>query len=209
MFNEVYSECLCWYCAAVRESHTSTISRLFKPNKDAVSMKLDELRTTSSDNPYKHPHISAHNSIRPITDVTLTKAAELEKHYQKACKRAKKQGQDPPNRSRDVSFNDAWGYPIYTPYYAPYMGDLSVNEEMYTSNPKCANFTTGGAGNCCQGTCGGGVAAGACAGNRVGACAGGIAGGCSNSSGGFGTSGSCGGGGFGCGGGGGGCGGGG
>lgn len=95
----------------------------------------------------------------------------------------------------------AYGYPMYLPYYAPYIGDPCVTGDLYPANPSCANFAVGAAGNCCQGACGGGVAAGACGGNGGSACGGGSAGGGCGGGGGGGCGG--GGGGGGCGGGGG------
>ena len=205
MFNELYSECTCWYCEAIRESHTSSLKRVFGAY-DQIDDQLSRLHSASD--PHSAPHISAHNAIKAETDDDRrtregTMQMKLERDYKKAIQRARKKGREPPARD-DYMYAYAWGYPMYMPYYAPYMGDPCVTGGMYASNPACANMTTGGIGNCCQGACGGGVAAGACAGNGAGGCAGGAAGGCGGSGGGCGS-----GGGGGCGGGGGGCGGGG
>ena len=217
MFNEVYSECTCWYCESIRESHTSVFSSLRSGHKDLES-DLDRLHSSQKEenngNPHNGPHISAHNAIKTTNGSTtrdialaneLKKTYALEASYKKACQRAKKKGRQPPQRDEYMTTAYAYGYAIYVPYYAPYMGDPCISGGMYASNPGCANVTAGAAGNCCSGTCGGMVAAGGCGGGGAGgACAGGAAGGCGGGGGGGGGGCGGGGGGGGCGGGGGG-----
>lgn len=212
MYDDLYSECTCWYCEAIRESHTSSVKRVFGGNK-AIESQLDRLHAGNKD-PNTSPHISSHNAIKADKDVSrgireANMKAKLERDYQKACNHARKKGRTPPTRDQYNGSGSlmAYGYPIYMPYYAPYMGDPCVNGGFYAANPACANFTAGAAGNCCAGACGGGVAAGSCGGGSFGGCAGGMAGGCGGSSGGGGGGGGCGGSGGGCGGSGGGCGG--
>jgi len=155
IFAELYSECTCWYCEAIRESHTSSISRLFKKANNPVDSELDRLYDSSAKlcDPEKTAHISAHNSIKDNTDTIKSqiRSVELERNYQKACQRARKKGRDPPARDRDMAYN-YWGYPMIMPYYAPYMFIYPV-PGMYVANPACANFAAGGVGNCCQGMC--------------------------------------------------------
>ncbi|MCJ1445055.1 MAG: hypothetical protein MMC23_005560 [Stictis urceolatum] len=207
MYGELYSECTCWYCESIRESHTSSISRVFKSSKSDIAQELQRLHANGPSDPHKSAHISAHNSIpgenvRDYKTRSYVKEKQIERGYEKACRRAKKEGREPPKRDDDY-YLWAWGYPMYMPFYAPYMA-YPVTPGFYPCNPACGNFGTGAIGNCCAGACGGGVAFGSCS---AGACGGGAAGGCSA---GVGGSGGCaGGGGGGCGGGGGGCGGGG
>ncbi|KAK1075341.1 hypothetical protein LTR74_000303 [Friedmanniomyces endolithicus] len=208
LFDEPYSECTCWYCEATRESHTSAASRLFNGSQartaNALVHKVEQ-------GPSKSVHISAHNAVRPSDDHKYTErankqAGELEKAYGKACARARKSGRREPKRE-DYYYSDAWGYPVYIPAYSPYGGYMPYSPMYYPVTPGCMAVGAGAVGNCCSGTCGGGVAAGSCGGGGAGGCAGGAAGGCG---GGGGGGGGCGGGGGGCGGGGGGgCGGGG
>lgn len=214
MYNELYSECTCWYCEAIRESHTSSVKRVFGGNK-TIESQLDRLHAGNKD-PNTSPHISAHNAIKADKDVSravrdANMRTKLERDYQKACNHARKKGRTPPTRDQYNGTDSvmAYGYPMYMPYYVPYMGDPCVNSGLYAANPSCATFTEGAAGNCCAGACGGGVAAGACGGVSSGGCAGGAAGGCGGSGGGGCGGGGGGGGGCGGGGGGGGCGGGG
>lgn len=205
-YDELYSECTCWYCEAIRESHTSSVKRVFGGNKD-IESQLDRLHAGNKD-PNTSPHISAHNAIKADQDASrdirdANMKAKLERDYQKACNHARKKGRTPPSRDQynGSASAMAYGYPMYMPYFAPYMGDPCVNSGLYAANPGCANFAAGAAGNCCAGACGGGVAAGSCGGGGSGGCAGGAAGGggggCGGSSGG---GGGCGGGGGGCGG---------
>lgn len=203
LFSEPYSECTCWYCEAVRESHTSTASRLFKTR---AATAADGLHVPDRD-PKKSVHISAHNAVAPTDDAAYDErarknAAALEEAYYHACQSAERKGRQKPKRD-NYYYSDAYGYPVYMLAYAPYtMGaGFGYTGAAYAINPGCMALAPGAAGNCCAGTCGGGVAAGGCASGGAGGCAGGAAGGC----GGGGAGGACGGGG----GGGGGCGGGG
>jgi hypothetical protein len=208
LYKEPYSECTCWYCEAVRESHTSTASRLFRNNGSV------KLHSVSSD-PKRFVHISTHNAVRPTGDKAYDdgvarRLAELEQAYDKACKHADKKGNPRPKRD-DYYYSDAYGHAVYIPMYAPYYGAMPYTPVVYPVNPGCMAIGAGAVGNCCAGTCGAGVVA--CAGTG-----GAIAGGCvagmttlggPNCGGGGGGSGGCGGGssggGGGCGGGGGGC----
>ncbi|KAG9606759.1 hypothetical protein KCU77_g5591, partial [Aureobasidium melanogenum] len=214
LYGEPYSECTCWYCEAVRESHTSTASRLFRSNNATAA---DKLHSAPSD-PAKSVHISTHNAVRPTGDKrydeNVTKRiGELEKAYEKACKRADKKGKPRPKRD-DYYYSESYGHAVFIPMYAPYYGALPYTPIIYPVNPGCMALGVGAAGNCCAGTCGAATAAGgSCSGagscGSMGGCAaGGISsGGCGSFSGGCGGGSNCGGGGgggAGCGGGGGG-----
>ena len=225
MSKEVYSQCTCWYCSAVRESHTSATSRLFGNSDqaaidDQVSALHDSPRKSKDlSNPGTNLHISAHNAVRmdlptntrreqnQHNQLRVVHRHQLERNYQKAIKRAKKEGRPPPEKDPYPSAN-IYAYGVIVPAapgYAPYQSDACHDQSLYAVNPSCASMVPGAIGNCCQGSCGGGVAAGACAGAGAGGCAGVVGGGC----GGGGFGGGCGGGGGagGCGGGGGGAGG--
>jgi hypothetical protein len=107
-YGEPYSECTCWYCEAIRESHTSGVSRMFGGGNSKAE---EQLHATEQD-PRKSVHISTHNAVRPddanYQTTASKKAAELEREYQKACERAKKKGRKPPRRN-DYYYSDAWG----------------------------------------------------------------------------------------------------
>ncbi|GIZ48037.1 hypothetical protein CKM354_001111200 [Cercospora kikuchii] len=202
-----YSECTCWYCEAIRESHTSHASRLF----NGSSAQAADMLHGSEQDPAKSVHISAHNAVRPSDDekystLSEKQANELERHFQKACDRAIKKGRRPPKRD-DYYYSDAYGHVVYIPAYSPYVGYMPYMPMYYPVTPGCMAVGAGAAGNCCSGTCGAGVAAGGCAGAGA-SCGGGSSGGCGGGS--SGAGGGCGGGGGGgggggCGGGGGGC----
>ncbi|KAK5125535.1 hypothetical protein LTR85_000646 [Meristemomyces frigidus] len=116
LYKEPYSECTCWYCEAVRESHTSAASRLFNTQSNKVN---DQLHDVEQD-PRKSVHISTHNAVRPTgKEATYQfsvdkKVKELDKAYFKACERARKKGKKEPKRN-DYYYSDAYGYPVYIP----------------------------------------------------------------------------------------------
>ncbi|ANB11208.1 hypothetical protein AWJ20_4010 [Sugiyamaella lignohabitans] len=208
LYKEPYSSCMCWYCEAIRETNRS----ILHSRSDA---KVDEKLFNHSDisaDPNKNPHISAHNAVQTMVVDTVKRAhlrrkeqkmKQLEKAYMLAQKRAKKKGRNLPDRNYDPYYSSywGWGYPIIFPLgYAPFFGYPLGGEYLYPSNPACMSADPGAVGNCCNGTCGGNVAQGGCAG-MTGACAGGTVGACA---GGGGVGGACGGGLGGCGGGGGG-----
>lgn len=178
-YNEIYSECTCWYCEAIRESYTNPLERLLASKSQKQDSDLARLYSTpGTDNPTTNPHVSAHNAVRvegndESKHTREAKAFALERSYQKACQRAIKKGRQPPSRDEYTKSTYAYGFPVDVPYDAPYMGDPCITSEMYAANPACANIAAGAAGNCCKGTCGGMVAAGGCGGNGAGgACAG-------------------------------------
>lgn len=201
MYNELYSECTCWYCEAVRESHASKLTGLnlkkrFGGKPDVIEEQLNQVHSTT-DTGAEMNHISAHNAIKPddTSDRGLRERnlkIKLERDYQKAVVKARKQGREPPPREE---YYYAYGYPLYMPVYMPYEPDPCVSGSggLYSANPSCATYVAGASGNCAAGSCGGGVAAGACGGG--GSC---TAGGCSGGGDG-GDGGGCGGGCGGCG----------
>jgi hypothetical protein len=207
---EVYSECTCWYCEAIRESHNhqSLISSSETSNAKSKALGLHDRKDIAS-NPEKNPHISAHNAVKTASSAGARIAArqqyKLERDYEKAVQRATRSGKTPPTRNA-YAYNYVWGYPMYMPIYYPYFADPCMTGGMYACNPVGINTSFGTAGNCAAGSCGGGVAAGACA-SASGGCGSAAAGACGGAGGGGG--GGCGGGGGGFGGGGGGGGGGG
>lgn len=145
---EVYSECTCWYCEAIRESHNSiTLFNSAASRGKNNALKLHDDPNVSSD-PNKNPHISAHNAVKAQSTtrdkMVMAQMAKLDRDYKRACKRAKKAGKTPPERDQ-YAYAYAWGYPMFMPYglYYPYMVDPCVTggaEGMYANNPSCANM---------------------------------------------------------------------
>lgn len=192
----IYSECTCWYCEATRTP--DLYDRIFnvgsarsaRNNADALHDRPD----VSSD-PEKNPHISAHNAVRPATMAIVDdrighlQRIRLHQNYEKAARRAEKRGRarSDARSTKDGGYEPmyytplVWGYPMYVPYYGPYMCDPSISSDSYACNPSCMNVSAGATGNCCSGTCGGGVAAGACGGAGSVACGGGTGAGCGKS----------------------------
>ncbi|KAL9084496.1 MAG: hypothetical protein Q9159_005192 [Coniocarpon cinnabarinum] len=231
MFNAPYSECTCWYCEAIRAEHTSSLTRTFKKDRER------SIQEQLHDCPENGNHISSHGVIRPVMDslderrytaAVQKYETQLRSAWEKACKRARKEGRTPPeaprglrekdgkrgNKKDGAAASDARLYGLYMyPYPVgfmplPYATPVGYCPGMYAGDPGCASTVHGAAGNCASGTCGGGVAAGGAmcgaGGASVGGCAGGSGAGVGGCGGGGGGGGGCGGGGGGCGGGGGG-----
>jgi Glycine-rich domain-containing protein-like len=203
MYGEVYSECTCWYCEAVRESHTSTLFGS-KSRKQTEAFRSQKPPAEKYDMDTM-PHISAHNAIqleqsnKSIQVIQKrNQAAKLERAYQKHLKREKKAGRTLPAREK-YYYDYGWGYPY--PMYYPYEVYPGTTGAYYPGAVGCASTVAGANGNCAAGTCGAGIAAGGCASN-TGGC-GGASGGCGGAggAGGGGCGGGDGGGGGGCGGG--------
>ncbi|KAK5135942.1 hypothetical protein LTR08_004400 [Meristemomyces frigidus] len=113
LYGEPYSECTCWYCEAVRESHTHPVSKLFNTRSNKA---INSLVHDTDQDPRKSVHISTHNAVRPEDDlkykvIANRKVDALQKEYYKACERARKKGTKEPKRN-DYYYSDAYGYPL-------------------------------------------------------------------------------------------------
>lgn len=195
---EVYSECTCWYCEAIRESHNNQSVFSSTETSRAKSRALDlHDRNDISGNMEKSPHISAHNAVRgqslAASKIAARQQMKLDADYNRAVYKARSAGKKPPTKN-EYAMAYVWGYPMYVPMYAPYTADPCITGSMYSCNPSCMNTSLGAAGNCVSGACGGSVSFGGCC--STSACGGGSAGGgCSGGGGGGGSGGGCGGGG--------------
>ncbi|KAL8744796.1 MAG: hypothetical protein Q9184_007953 [Pyrenodesmia sp. 2 TL-2023] len=113
MYQEPYSECACWYCTAVRESHTSAASRLIFSRSAHKSI---DAQLTNTSNEKISPHISAHSAIDPenvkIGTLATTKDTQLNRMYEKARKRAEKKGREPPDRANTTAAGHTYAYGI-------------------------------------------------------------------------------------------------
>ncbi|GFP57240.1 glycine-rich domain-containing protein 1 [Trichoderma asperellum] len=97
LYNEVYSECTCWYCEG----------KLF--NISSSQKLADSFHASGSASlcpPNNSAHISAHNSVRTLDTSMLGAHAQarqqqkLDEAYRKACKRAEKKGRTLPARDQ-------------------------------------------------------------------------------------------------------------
>ncbi|KAI9924749.1 hypothetical protein MW887_006605 [Aspergillus wentii] len=158
---EIYSECTCWYCEAVRAPDlrdgffvSSSTSRARKLAAELHS------RPDISPNPDKNAHISAHSAVRAQlpyhpADIRRMKALYLKCNYEKACRRAQKRGSlsgktpDPPTdkgRSESNGNNDptsATGSRRFEPAFGP-----QICVGAYAANPTCMSLAPGSYGNC-------------------------------------------------------------
>lgn len=208
-FAEVYSECTCWYCEAVRAANTGTISRLLGvSNQEKAAQAFHESGRANLCPPDKSAHISAHNAVRQQASSHREKVLnhqrdrhhrQLELNYEKACRRAEKKGRTLPPRDE---YYDHWGYQYYM--YSPFIYPMYLTPGLYYGWDPGFSSAGGAWANCAAGSCGSNVSAGSCGG--AGGCGGAATASCGGGGGGCGGGGGgCGGGGGGCGGGGGGC----
>lgn len=101
--------------------------------------------------------------------IRLLSQKRLEDNYEKARKRAKRNGRDLP--PRDESQYYYWGSPYFI--YAPYVYPAYVVCPIYYDTTTVP-AGTGSYGACANGSCGATVAAGACGGAAAGSCFGGV-----------------------------------
>ncbi|KAF7174416.1 hypothetical protein CNMCM6106_008699 [Aspergillus hiratsukae] len=96
---EIYSECACWYCEAIRAPDLRSgpfVSSTVTKAREAAATLHD--RPDISSDPDKNPHISAHNAVRAETRETVLgsvdprriHALKLRQNYEKARRRAEK-----------------------------------------------------------------------------------------------------------------------
>jgi Glycine-rich domain-containing protein-like len=168
-YNELYSECVCWYCSAIRVSHPLRPKRRFNFNFRSNSQSPTKIETQvsllsqSSPPPAVHTavHISAHSSISSQTTtgalIEANTFARLEDNYleawEYAAAKGKKKGSPAiPRASRmgdDIhSYPAAFGCEVRVPNHAPYMPDPSVTPGLYAENPRCAAPDLGVGGDC-------------------------------------------------------------
>lgn len=161
---QVYSECICWYCEAIRESNGS--NGYFSDGREQAAA-LHKQPDIPSD-PTASPHISAHNSVRIRSKDPFSRGELLERKlrldYDKAQRRFEKRAKKSKDkRNENRSGNNVpgpygatamvYGYPFFVPFYYPYSPDPSITCEMYSSNPLCVSMTAGEPGSCVSGTC--------------------------------------------------------
>ncbi|KAK4154673.1 hypothetical protein C8A00DRAFT_14193, partial [Chaetomidium leptoderma] len=160
-FGEVYSECTCWYCEAIRSSHIGSVSRVLGFSKqERIAESFHTSGAASLHPPNASAHISSHNAVHatpdptlPPTSTTLTLRTRitarldaihkrrLDAAYAKARARAEKRGRVPPRRD-DVVYYDHWGYPYL--YTAPYAYALWWTPGMYYGWCPGAVYACGG-----------------------------------------------------------------
>ncbi|KAH8680044.1 hypothetical protein BGZ60DRAFT_428328 [Tricladium varicosporioides] len=207
LWNEVYSECTCWYCEAIRSKHISNSGKIFGTSKhEKISNTFHASGAAQLCPPSNSAHISSHNAVRAIDDpigasvyerLRVARQLDLDRSYEKAQKRAKARGETLP--PRDQYYYAAWGYPYMM--YGPFMAYPMMGGMYYAGDPCVMPVGVGMPGNCAAGACSGAVGAGGCGGpggcgsGGCGAGAGGCGGGGGGGCGGGGGGGGCGGGG--------------
>ncbi|CAG8952851.1 hypothetical protein HYFRA_00007564, partial [Hymenoscyphus fraxineus] len=170
LYQEVYSECTCWYCEAIRCKHTANHPKIFGTSKhEKIANNFHDSGAAQLCPPSNSAHISTHNAVK-ISDSTTRSAVtdrlrtrrqkELDDAYEKARKRAKAKGRDLP--PKDQYYMAQWGYPYMM--YGPYMAVPYYGGTYYTGDPCVMPVGAGMTGNCAAGSCGGAIGAGGCGG---------------------------------------------
>ncbi|CAK7269799.1 hypothetical protein SEPCBS119000_003755 [Sporothrix epigloea] len=170
-YGEVYSNCTCWYCEAVRAAHVSSVgARLGLSRRGDV---VDQFHKSGASSrcpaPDRAAHISAHSAVlfvdndvrsKVTRQIRAAQLSRLNNNYTKAVRRAERSGRKLPPRAE---YYDHWGYQYYM--YSPYMYPLYFDSAYYYASPGFIPMGAGEWANCASGSCGsGGIAAGACGG---------------------------------------------
>jgi hypothetical protein len=160
---EVYSECTCWYCEAVREATTQSRFSFIKSSSSsrnarsfAANLREDSKIPSNRENT---PHISAHTAVSIQSPSGKSRAMakvreiQLRATWEKAHRRAQKSGNAASNEHSDAypSQLKVWGHSYPISFYAPYMRDASINKCLYVNNPSCRNAGERSYGNCAAG----------------------------------------------------------
>ncbi|KAJ5723952.1 hypothetical protein N7488_001987 [Penicillium malachiteum] len=136
----IYSECTCWYCEATRtpDLYDRVIS-IGSSHRARENADLLHDRQDISSNPDKNAHISAHNAVASAdrnptaSQVGNIHRMRLAQNYERFVRRSGKRQlakgvettQNP--RTDPVYYMPyAYGYPMYVPYYGPYMCDPAI-----------------------------------------------------------------------------------
>ncbi|TQW05155.1 alpha-ketoglutarate-dependent sulfonate dioxygenase [Cordyceps javanica] len=123
LYGEVYSECTCWYCETVRSSLVSSVGSLLKTKGHKIAESFHTSGAAKLCPPDNSAHVSAHNAVRFASIASVIEQARHARHaqkveleYEKARKRAARNGRELP--PKDEYYNH-WGYPYYA--YGPWM----------------------------------------------------------------------------------------
>ncbi|RJE21774.1 hypothetical protein PHISCL_05893 [Aspergillus sclerotialis] len=142
---EIYSECLCRYCAALREDELYTTlfpsKSIYRARKAAEALhdRID-IPTTCG------PHISAHSATpnpEPESayqaDMLRVQQTMLQRMGEKASERMeRRRHRQGARRGIPDSFSTTqhvWGFPMSIEFYAPYFPDLEIHGHLYACDP--------------------------------------------------------------------------
>ncbi|WYZ44591.1 hypothetical protein EsH8_VII_001027 [Colletotrichum jinshuiense] len=167
-FDEVYAECTCWYCEAIRINSTITTSSVFGRSKPQKAIdRYEQSKEAASCDPTTSAHISAHNAAHSDNTATRDQALvtlravwrnRLDDAYDRASKRAAKRGKKLPPRGE---YYNNWGSTYHK--YGPYMYPGYLTMGIYAAGDPGALHGTWA--NCAQGLCGANdIPAGGCGG---------------------------------------------
>ncbi|KAI1871455.1 uncharacterized protein JN550_004449 [Neoarthrinium moseri] len=165
MYQEVYSECVCWYCETIRAWRVSAFSAAFNASKpEKISQAWYDSGAAYANPPSTSAHISTHAAVKVNETEARRKVtrhmralyrSRLEQNYAKAVKRANKKGRDLGPRERKYRH---WGYNhvLEGPWSHPHY----LEAAMYATDPTRVNAGDGVPGGCVAATCGGSAGCG-------------------------------------------------
>ncbi|KAK2000681.1 hypothetical protein LX36DRAFT_602640 [Colletotrichum falcatum] len=167
-FGEVYSECTCWYCEALRVNSVMSSTSVFGKTKEQKAIDtFNSSPAAAACDPSSSAHVSAHNSCHADASSPLNKArgfqraawaSRLDDGYERAVKRAAKRGKKLPPKEE---FYSHWGRTYFQ--YAPVSSPAYLTTGIYVAgDPGVLN---GSWASCAQGVSGpNDIAAGGCGG---------------------------------------------
>lgn len=188
-YNEVYAECTCWYCEAVRWSLVSTVGKMFggkgKQEKVIMNFYASEASARVDVKPPNAAHISAHPAVhadespgrrRTSRRRRLLAEKEFNEGFMRASKnfskRAKKGGSSEAILKRVAEERDHWGLKVEAP--GPWAHPHYLRKDIYPSGaPVEIPSGPNKPGACVTGSCSGRTG---CGNGMVGICGAGCTG---------------------------------
>ncbi|KAM0818606.1 hypothetical protein AB5N19_04418 [Seiridium cardinale] len=172
MFEEVYSECTCWYCETIRAWRISSFGVLLNVSKqDKIAQGWYDSGAAYAQPPSKSAHISAHSAVKVNETEARKKVTKqmralyksrLEQSYARAASRAAKKGRELGPKERTYRH---WGanHTLEGPWTHPHY----LATELYAADPTQVNVGDNVPGGCVAATCGG---SGGCSSGTVSMC---------------------------------------
>lgn len=152
-FGEPYSECTCWYCEAIRASHSSSLDRVLKPKTRQAAEYLRKGSFPSD--PEQAPHVSLHNAVQDRNYRVVVRrriqTVQLQRDHKKALARASKRRSANGHQSEADLKALEFGLPECEMSRCDHAGDV------YGSSLYLIDSTFGAHGNCANGSCAGSI----------------------------------------------------
>ena len=146
-YGEPYSECTCWYCEAIRNSHSYWLDRVFR-SANYQAQKMVRKHSYPSD-PDRSVHVSTHTVVRDESAAAAARRRDLMKSlYRKEKQKGfwLRRSSSSSSLSKSLTANNDASMPIFIDHDGKTRPTIS---DLYTINTSdCA------IGNCVAGSCG-------------------------------------------------------